>query len=157
MWGITAMSCDSPIFFEIFMVIEHIERVGNTPVLNFLRRIDYELLTQGFAKAPSALIVDELEAVYALGPDDEVIGAIAFRYDEEDRSVWITVSGVREDFRRNGIYRQLYERLITHAKNLDALTIHSGVSVKNTVMLEARKSMGFEPTFLSFTHRLSNF
>ena len=51
-------------------------------------------------------------ATYALSPEGEVVGVIAWRIMEWTRDAFVAIGGVAPRHRRRGIYRRLFEDLI---------------------------------------------
>lgn len=79
---------------------------------------------------------------YAVDELGQVVGATVWNYDPVRRVATETFSVVREEFRRQGIYKSIMQEVFSKAKARGAVVMHSGVSITNTPMIEAASKSG---------------
>lgn len=129
------------------VVIKHYDGVNNTPAIQLISNGWAEMLDNG-------VIGDELicnwdnKAIVAFH-QDRAVGVIAYSPIEYRKSIWITLSYVREEYRRQGIYSQLFAALVTKAAELKAVGIEGGISIKNTEMLAASDKMNRKRMYIT--------
>ena len=74
---------------------------------------------------------------------EQIVGFITFRY-EDDGTLWIMLGWVDPAHRRQGLYRQLWNKLLAHARTTKALYIAGSTHIDNLPMREFFKSVGRE-------------
>ena len=77
---------------------------------------------------------------------DVLVGAIAFFPYRFDTCFWIAFGAVDAGYRRRGIYRQMWQRLVEIAQREGVATIEGATDSRNTEMLEFYKRAG-RPVF----------
>ena len=72
-----------------------------------------------------------------------IVGFITFRY-EDDGTLWILLGWVDHAHRRQGLYRQLWNKLLEHARTTKALYVAGSTHIDNLPMRAFFKSVGRE-------------
>ena len=94
----------------------------------------------GVAQSP-VLATDEV--LYAVSTDGDIVGALAFR--AEDEAICVHLSYVEPSSRRRGIYRQMFEALMERARASGIRKITSEVAFDNKVMHDVLRRTGRHP------------
>ena len=80
--------------------------------------------------------------VLAIVVDGAVVAAIAYNHVEWQRKLYVDLGGVAPEWRRQGLYRRLWERLVERARELDCPTIESSYPVHNTASAAMHVALG---------------
>jgi GNAT superfamily N-acetyltransferase len=76
----------------------------------------------------------------------EPVGVISWRPTDGGAELWILVGYVLPQFRRRGIYRQLWEALVQHARTIGAVRIGSATNLANEEMRAFLRATGRKET-----------
>ncbi len=74
--------------------------------------------------------------------DDQIVGFIIFSHEEKEVTLDIRLGYVRPEYRRRGVYRQVWTALVEHARTLGVLRIWGGTDVRNEPMRKFWASVG---------------
>lgn len=121
------------------IVIHTIDKVVNRDIVKFIVHawnylIEHELTENGI------MIDYDHGAIYAT-IDDKVVGVISYRHYEWCDMLHIFIGYVLPEYRRSGIYRQLFEKLKEVAKDKKCITIEGGTKPTNDTMLKVMESL----------------
>lgn len=89
-------------------------------------------------------------------PHHSFIGCILW-HELVFKTIWIAFSYVLPEYRRQGIYTQLYVELKSHAVGKGFLCIESGVQLTNTAMLAAAQRAGRTPVSNTYSDVIGKF
>lgn len=118
-------------------------RIDYTPGLKLALRAQLELLDADRMPAEVCIYWDD-HCIVAFNPDNIPIGVITYKYLEYACTVHITIGYVSFGWRRMGVYKAMWERLIAEARKLGALKITGVTSNDNEPMLKCAHSLGRE-------------
>lgn len=83
------------------------------------------------------------------------VGSIAFEHMDFDKSLFVSMSFVRLEHRRKGLYRAMRDRLVYEAKTVFKVSkITSAVHVNNINMHQIAEHLGFRADAVMFTQTL---
>jgi GNAT superfamily N-acetyltransferase len=114
--------------------------INNTPAPALIAQAWTEMLTAGTVSNETVSSWDNqaLVAFYGEAP----AGLLTYDHVKYRKLVWIQLAWVAPAFRRLGIYRKLWDRVVIEARRLEAVKIQGGTALNNTVMREAARKMG---------------
>lgn len=82
-------------------------------------------------------------------PFKRVVGVIEFTEDDNG-GFWIDTSSVHADFRRKGIWEQMWNALVLHARAEGAPTIRSMMHITNTARHKSAEKTGSKQEFVTY-------
>jgi GNAT superfamily N-acetyltransferase len=109
-----------------------------------------ELVQDGFTPdgvAQSPVLATD-EVLYAVSTDGDIVGALAFR--AEDEAICVHLSYVEPSSRRRGIYQQMFEALLSKARERGTIKITSEVAFENRDMQAVMRRTGRSPVATVF-------
>lgn len=117
------------------------KQIGGLPIFDLAIEGVSELRARDLAIAGCFPVGWDDEAIWC-EIDGVPVGLIAFQHQRWLRSVYITLSYVKSEHRRRGIWEEMYERLRTRAIELDCRRISGTVSANNRAIEAAALSVG---------------
>lgn len=127
------------------MQITRYTGLNNTPAL--------PLLVRGWAELiESRLVLNQImvnwehDALVAWreGPDPIPVGVMSYHYADWTKEVHIPLGYVVPQFRRQGVYRALWDTLVVRAHELGAVLITSSTAAGNHAMRDCAAQLGRE-------------
>lgn len=108
--------------------------------------VQYGLTPDGLAVSP---VTAECECLYAYSSDDDIIGAIAYRFQPDTNSISIVLAYVEPSSRKRGVFRGLVDALKERCAAENISAVHMSVASHNQVAEAVLKQVGFphEHTF----------
>lgn len=82
------------------------------------------------------------QEVIAAIVDGKVVGIVTFTVSEWANYLWVHLSYVRPQYRRQGLFRTMFEKLTEIAQEREIPEICSGVSARNTAMQKVNVRLG---------------
>jgi RimJ/RimL family protein N-acetyltransferase len=134
------------------VTIKKMSQMGGTALMKTALVAYMEGVRDGFMPGRWSLVGWDSEAHYAVNPEGEAIGLLAFRVDNGSEA-FITFGWTREDHRRQGVYAALFESVCEDLRGRGQVqriigSIHPG----NTAALRAAAQMG--RTAVSVTYEM---
>jgi GNAT superfamily N-acetyltransferase len=121
--------------------------INQTPAIALMARGVAELQDRGLAPAEIVGNWDQQAVVAFAG--EVPVGVITFELQKWRKVVWIHFGFVAPEARRQGLYRQMWERVVKAAQKLGAAEIQGGTHVDNKAMLECAESLGRTRLFIT--------
>jgi hypothetical protein len=78
--------------------------------------------------------------------ENEIVGFIIFDYSKDKLQSWISLSAVKENYRKQGLYQIMHDSLETITKKLGGIEIASFTHVDNIARLKSAESVGMLAT-----------
>jgi GNAT superfamily N-acetyltransferase len=122
-------------------LVERYDNINFTPAAPLLFRAQHELMEAGFMR-PCIMVFWDDNALVAFNIDKLPIGVISFVHEKWLRQISIRLGYVLPEWRRQGVYRTLWNSLVDVAKSLDVKEIQGNTHVDNTPMNETMKALG---------------
>lgn len=126
--------------------IDFYKSIVTTPIIPIFLREYAKLVESGFAL--NFLVgTNKSAAVYATH-NDKIVGFIIFDYlDDAVKTAWIIFGWIDDNYRKNGIYKLLHDRLEAVAKASGSRRVSSLIHVNNTAMIAVSEKLGKKPNF----------
>lgn len=134
------------------VVIKTVHEVACTPLMLILARATLELAENGYDGGTTPFSWNS-SAIYA-ECDGKIVGVLAWKRIDWQKQLWIEVGYVLPDYRRRGIYRKMFERLVEKAKALSVRSIAGGVDPDNLAMRHVADSLGRKATSITYEYEL---
>ena len=129
------------------MKIEQIKKLYRTDVMKTAIMIWPELILTGAVDGDDFGSFDNCEAIAGRNDDGRLLGFIVWRiYESTPRDVWIVLSYVLPQHRRQGVYRAMLEALKEEMIKRGVEIIESIISSRNETMKNCKEALGFWPT-----------
>ena len=136
------------------MTIRHVERINGTPLVPVAIEAWRELLVSGWA-ADEVLLNWDLKAFYAEQAGSlRITGILLYEDLEWKNALHISLGYVIPNYRRAGIYRQLWNALVEKAREKGRGRILGTSHVRNETMRAVHEALGREPTFTLYEYRV---
>jgi len=127
------------------ITIKKCDSLAHSPIYTAFLRNFAEIIDKGFAYPATSWKDDECEAVYA-ELNEKIIGHIV--YSKLDGStLFIELSSVDPQYRKNGIYTILHKHFENIAKEYGCDAISSFVHKTNNIRLESIKKFDLLPEY----------
>lgn len=94
---------------------------------------------------------DDTEILYAVGPDNDLVGFLAFEYQSRQRAYAVRLVYVEPSSRRKGVFKALTRELFARAGMEDVAKITCDITPNNAAATAALKSIGCTPELVRFT------
>lgn len=126
----------------------YIDQINNTDALVLAIEAHYELMKAGLSNPmqmvgwDNSAILARTEGHLRTGTIMIPAGVITFEHAKWQKRVYIQLGYVKPEYRRQGIYRAMWDELVRKARELNAKQIMGVVSAQNHDMLAAAKSLG---------------
>lgn len=131
----------------------HLPQLGASPAEPLASAITAELMAKGQMRSATYSWEDQAHAAIWHG---QVVGLIAWRVQKWNAAAFISLGGVASGFRRQGIYRGLWDALVAHlAENEPAVIwIDSGHHIENHESRAMHEAFGRRLDAMSYTYRV---
>ncbi len=124
------------------VTIKHFDKIGGTPIIGYAVKAWKELLELNFVDDRVPLIYWDDRAVVAYDYNTNVVGFISYGKTDWLNEASIHIGYVEKAFRRQGVYRDLWNALISKSRELGLTRISSSTSVRNIDMRKVAESLG---------------
>jgi len=122
-------------------------RLEGSPCIPMILDGFSELMKKGWSNN-TITIDNQHRLVFAVYPKSgEIAGGIAYKYMENSKSMWISLSFTDPKYRGRGINRLCQIALERDAQLLGATTVESYVHVDNQPRIRSTQKVGLEPKF----------
>jgi len=131
--------------------IRRMDQLGASPAEPLAMALVLDLMERGMIRTQIHAWNDR--ATYAVTPESEVVGVIAWRTMDWTRDAFVCIGGVKAPYRRRGLYRRLFQDLcadiaLNHPK-VDRIT--SGHHIDNAASEAMHRALGRTLEGLSYT------
>jgi RimJ/RimL family protein N-acetyltransferase len=106
-----------------------------------------KLIKLGWAR-PFTAHTKHHKVLYAINPDGQVMGGIAYVLNFDTKMGWITFSFTPDEFRKMGVYTACHKALEIKLKEAGMLDIGSNVHIDNKVRQASCEKVGMKPEFI---------
>ncbi len=136
------------------ITVRHYDCVNNTPAFRLAIAAQEDMVAEGFASETIVIRGDSPVLVaFFDNPENEPrikvpAGFITYTHNRGNRSIALNVGWVKPDYRRRGVYRTLWERLVEKAQELGAVKILGGTHVANARMRAVGRALGRYEVFV---------
>jgi GNAT superfamily N-acetyltransferase len=134
------------------VTIKKCDTLAHSPIYTFFLRNLAETIDKGFGYPVTSWEDDQCEAVYA-ELDGKILGHIVYS-KLNGGTLFIKLSAVEKEFRKNGIYTILHKYFEDVARDYGCVAISSLVHKTNSVRLESIKKFDLMPEFCFMAKRL---
>lgn len=86
--------------------------------------------------------------------DETVIGVLTWVQEDWCKTITVRLGWVHQEFRRQGIYRQLWQRLLDVARSKNVVAIRGGTHVNNIAMQKTMEKLGRQPKYLVYFYEV---
>lgn len=121
--------------------------INQTPAIALIARGWAELVERDLAPGETIGNWDHQAIVAFAG--DVPVGVITYELQKWRKVVWIHFGFVAPEARGQGLYRQIWDRVVKAAQKLGAVEIQGGTHVDNLVMLEVAEKLGRQRLFIT--------
>lgn len=121
--------------------------INQTPAIPLIARGWAELLDRGLAPMEAVGNWDQQAVVAFAG--GVPVGVITWEHQKWRKVVWVHMGFVAPEVRRQGLYGQLFQRVVKAAQKIGAAEIQGGTHVDNRAMLECAESLGRTQLFIT--------
>ena len=128
---------------QIPLKILRVPQLGGTPFAGFAVEVNAALLEEGFADFSVSMVGWDTCAVVALsGREQTPTGIITYADSKWHGCFDIGMGYVLPDWRRRGIYRQMWDELVLTAQEQKVSRIYGAIMVNNAPMLKVAVALG---------------
>ncbi|SRR6266404_505712 len=132
--------------------IAHYKGLNYTPAVCLATKVQAELIASGKSEPLLSVGWDDNAIVASI--NEKEVGLITWRYIEWIRTVNIHLGWVDPEYRRNGIYSQMWRELVQKARDLEAKCITGTTHMDNYAMRKVARSMGRVEISINLSYRL---
>lgn len=136
------------------IAIEHVKGINRRGLMTVIAEGWNEILQAGNGEDAVCPNWDQ-EAIVAK-VDGDVAGVLTFVEFEAYRHIWIYLSYVRPRYRRQGLFRKMFDRLTEIAREREVPEIQSGVSARNTTMQKVNARLGRKVESLTYSYKVTD-
>lgn len=72
----------------------------------------------------------------------KVMGFLSFRPYEDQKEMWIIMAYVKPEYRRQGLHKAMFDRLVEYCTEKGFFAINSGAAWTNSASIESQKKRG---------------
>jgi GNAT superfamily N-acetyltransferase len=123
---------------------------GESP---FILRAYADTIEAGFASRDEFILNDDMRVLLARSGDKQA-GVLIFGRWESYDTLWVWLGYVAPEFRRQGIYRALWARLVKMAKSEDIRKIGGAARVNNAAMARLNRELGRRAVYTTYEYTL---
>lgn len=128
---------------QIPLKLIRVPQLGGTPFLGLAVQVHAALIEEGFADPTAQMVNWDTRAVVALsGRELTPAGIITYSAMEWIKCFDIGLGYVLPDWRRRGIYRQMWDELVAVAQEQKIAKIYGAISINNAPMLKVSVALG---------------
>lgn len=135
------------------MKIEVFKKMVNTPAVAFAARAWVAMLDDRLCD-PTVIWLQWDDGAILATVDGEPIGVITYNYSEWNRTIYVRLGFVSPDRRGLGVYRKLWERLISVAQELNCYEVRSATNIGNRPMRAVAERLGRAEEQVTLVYRL---
>jgi len=132
--------------------IKKCDTLAHSPVYTFFLKNLAETIDKGLGYPVTSWEDDKCEVIYA-ELNDKILGHIVYT-KPNGGTLFIVLSAVDKEFRKNGIYTILHNHFEIIAKKNDCVAISSLIHKNNSVRLESIKKFNLMPEFYFMAKKL---
>ncbi len=129
------MSINSPVR------VQHVDMINQHKVIPLLAKCYVEMAAFDICDITMHW---EQQALY-VEHEEEVIGAMCYEYLKHKKQTWIYAVFVVPEMRKRGIYRAMWDSLVSRSRKEGMISIAGGISPRNAPMIRAAESVGRVP------------
>lgn len=132
--------------------IDYYADLRESPALPLVEDYKSEISRRGFGQSSKGVAVSENPWTVVAMDGDKCVGfALHFPYPSVN-ALWIEASYVDPDYRRRGIHKAMFERVVLQAKIEGCESVQSAAHVNNKESIASMKRQGREVFGLMFTY-----
>jgi GNAT superfamily N-acetyltransferase len=134
------------------ITLEYFEVCNRTPAMPLMARGWSELIRGDLADPVQVINWDD-EAILALVNGDPA-GVMSFSHIKWERVIWVKLGYVLPEFRRQGVYRAMWNRLVEIAQQRKVPEILGATSVRNAAMQKTMHRLGRTAFALQYRYKV---
>jgi GNAT superfamily N-acetyltransferase len=143
---------DTPREFDVGIEIVHHKGLNYTPAACLAARVQAELISTNQSEPVLSVGWDD-NAILAV-VDGKAIGIITWIYSEWAKTVSIHLGWVDPEYRRKGVYLQMWKELVQKARDSGAKNIIGTTHMDNHAMRKTAKALGRTELSVNMVYRL---
>ncbi len=128
--------------------VKHTDSIAGHPVVPILARMMVEVAEYS---AYDIALHWEQSAFYIEGANGSIIAAMSYHKLGDRSEYYIHAAYVVPEFRRIGLYRRLFDSLVSKAKADDIRSISGGIAYSNETMRKVAEAVGRKPVSVTYT------
>lgn len=132
--------------------IVHYNGINYTPIVTLIAKAQLNLLLDGMSEPLISIFWDD--DLIAAFVENKPVGFISYKYSEYIKTVNIHIGWVEPEYRRTGIYRQMWDELVIKSRDLKAKHIMSTTHLKNHQMRATAKKLGRNEISINLSYKL---
>lgn len=111
-----------------------------------------DLLQRGMTGG--SILVDWEQCAFYAEEDGQVVGVLTYKVYDHDHSLYIAVGYVKPEYRKQGVYRSLWDAAVEKAREKSCTHVTGVTHWDNAEMQAVMKHMGREPRYITYEYDL---
>lgn len=121
--------------------VKQAEKLNGCPALKLCVHGWSELIKAGLVPSDS-VVLNWDDSVLWVEDSGQIVGVMTYKVMEWTKCLWVGLSFVNPEYRRQGLYSQMYARAVEIAKEKAMIRVESGIDPQNVAMIQAAKKTG---------------